>query len=148
MKKYLVLLHLVLFTALLTTGCTNDSNDANENGVDVDLAGLSMTIVQAEYERILSNADDYSGKTIRVNGLFYTLDFGDPGNRVHYIIIVMGDECCQLGFEFRRDGNYKFPGDYPSQNAMILITGTLHKDEEIGPSYLYIAVDEFVVISE
>ena len=143
MKKYILLLFFVLFTALLTTGCTNDTD---ENDVDIDLSDLSMTIIEAEYSRILSNADDYNGKTIRAYGLYYTLLFSNSGDRFHYIIVVTGDECCQMGFEFRRDGDYIFPDDYPSQNAIIQITGTLTKDEEIGPSYLYIDVDEFLVI--
>jgi len=145
MKKYIVLLCLILFTALLVTGCANDES---ENDVDIDLSELSMTMIQAEYARILSNADDYVGKTIKAYGAYYTLLFSNSGTRFHYIIIVPGDECCQMGFEFRRGDDYDFPDDYPSQNAMILITGTLLKDEEIGASYLYIAVDDFLVISE
>jgi hypothetical protein len=128
----------------MITGC---ANDVSESDVDIDLSELSMTMIQAEYARILSNADDYSGKTIRVVGAYYTLFFENPGTRFHYIIIIPGDECCQEGFEFRRAGDYDFPGDYPSQNAMIQITGTLRRDEDIGLSYLYIAVDDFLVIS-
>jgi len=145
MKKNLVVLFFIMFTVLFITGCESDSG---KNDVDIDLSDLSMTMIQAEYSRIVSNADDYSGKTIKVYGSYYTLVFGDPGERLHYIIIISGDECCQMGFEFRRNGNYAFPGDYPTQNAMILITGTLQKDEEVGASYLYINVDEFEVITD
>jgi hypothetical protein len=102
-------------------------------------------MIQAEYARILTNPADYSGKTIRAYGSYFSLRFGNPPSRFHYIIIVPGDECCQMGFEFIRHGNYTYPADYPQQNAMIQITGTLLRDEIIG---IYIAVDEFLVISE
>jgi hypothetical protein len=143
MKRCFVLLFFCLFTALLITGCTED---AHESDVDIDWSELSLTMIEAEYTRILSNANDYSDKTIRANGLYYTLEFGNPANRFHYIIVIPGDECCWMGLEFRRDDEYSFPADYPSQNAIIQITGTLRKNEEIGPSYLYIAVDDLLVI--
>jgi hypothetical protein len=142
MNKFLFLLCIVLFAALLLTGCTNDVID---NDIDIDLSNLSMTMIQSEYVRILSNPADYSGKTIRAYGTYFSLRFGNPPNRFHYIIIVPGDECCQMGFEFKRDGEYVYPDDYPAQNTMIQITGTLYRDEAIG---IYIAVDDFLVIGE
>jgi len=49
MNKFLFLLCIVLFTALLLTGCTNDAIDSD---IDIDLSNLSMTMIQAEYARI------------------------------------------------------------------------------------------------
>jgi len=146
MKKYLIIIYFIFLAILLITGCESDKK--SESDVDIDLSELSMTMIQAEYSRIISNADEYSGKSIKIYGSYYTLLYNDPGKRFHYIVIIPGDECCQTGMEFRRDGDHVFPDDYPSQNAMIQITGTLQKDLEIGSLYLYIAVDDFEIISE
>jgi len=143
MKNLFLLTCLLLFFCLLLTGCTEENN---ENDVDIDLTAISMTVLQAEYERIISNADDYVGKTIQVYGS-YRVYLYDTDNIAHFIIVIPGDECCQMGFEFKWDGNFAFHGDYPAQNAMILITGTLGKHEVFNNYYLYIAVDDFTVVS-
>ena len=149
MKKFLLIMFIIFSAALFITGCETYAKeiDTKESDVDIDLSELSLSIIQTEYSQIVSNATDYSGKTIRAYGSYYTLFFDDTGKHSHYIIVVPGDECCRLGFEFRRDGDYVFPQDYPSENAIILITGTLHRDADSGLSSIYIDVDELSVIS-
>jgi len=144
MKKLLFLIFLTTLISIYAIGC---ANDINERDVDIDLSELSMTMIQAEYQKIISNPEDYMGKTIKVYGSYYILPLDNAGNIAHYVIIVQGDECCQMGFEFKRDGNYVYPEDYPSQNSMIQITGTLDKHEQFGAVYIYIDVDELTIIS-
>ena len=118
--------HPLLCISLFLSACGREPSNSD---FDIDLAELSLTVIQAEYQRIVSNPDDYIGKTIRVYGSYQSFIANDTGNIVHYIIIVPGDVCCQLGFEFIRTANYKFPEDYPKQNSMILINGTLEKND-------------------
>lgn len=142
MKIILKVVCFIIITVTFLTGC---AKEPDTNGVDLDLSGLSITMVQAEYERIISNADDYIGKTIKVFGSFRTYLTDDAGGIAYYVIIIPGDDCCQMGFEFKRDGNYTFPDDYPAQNSMILISGTLDRHEVFNSLSLYISVDEFTV---
>jgi len=154
MKKCLIVLCFLLLFGISVISCSNETESDEVAGdetaierddVDVDLTGLSQTIVQAEFQNILSNTDNYIGKTIRASGTYYTLFSDKTGNHYHYIIIVQGDECCQLGFEFKRDGDYAVPDDYPKKNAVIEVTGILKRYEELGNSYLYLAVKDITV---
>jgi len=144
MKKLLFLLFLIILINIHVIGCVSD---VEKRDVDIDLSELSMTMIQAEYQRIISNSEDYMGKTIKVYGSYYILPLDNAGNIAHYVIVVSGDECCQMGFEFKRDSSYIYPDDYPSQNTMIQVTGTLDKHEQFGASYIYIDADKFTVIS-
>ena len=145
MKSFLILIFSIITLVILFTGC---SNDVNESDVDIDLSSLSQTLVQAEYQRIVANADANIGKTILLSGTYQTFIVDDAGNYAHFIIVVQGDECCQLGFEFKREGDYSFPDDYPEQNAVIKIKGVLDTHERFGTTYLYIDADEFSLLND
>ena len=143
MKKCLIILVFILFAGSIITGCTGRSN---ASGVDVDLTKLSITMRDAELQRIFLDSDRYMGKTIKATGSY------DPVIRyaddiVHNIVIIQGDECCQLGFEFQRTGDYIFPDDYPEKDATIELTGKLGRYEDAGMSFLYLSVTELNVLN-
>jgi len=140
MKKCFLLICLCVFIGIFITGC---SGDTVRSDVDIDLTELSITMMQAEFNRIISDSDDYIGKTIRAGGTLRTMLIDNAGNYAHYIVVIPGDDCCWSGFEFKRDESYNFPRDYPRQDASIVISGTLSRYRESGVTYLYIAVDEF-----
>jgi len=146
MKKYLIVLFILLLLGVSAAGCSSD-NENEENEVDVDLTGLSQTIVEAQFQHIMANSADFLGQTIRVIGTYYQLTFGEPATTYHYVIIVFGDECCQLGFEFKRDGDYKVPDDYPAMNELIEVIGVLGRYEEWGSSFLYLEVKELILLN-
>ena len=145
MKKFLFLLLIVFLVSLLASGC---SNDKGSDDVDVDLTALSKTVAQAEFQNILSNADDYLGKTIKVNGQYYSLFVDRTGNYHHFVIVVPGDECCMMGFEFKLSGDHVYPDDYPAQNVMIEVTGTFERYNENGNSNLHLADSDMTVLGE
>jgi len=145
MKKSLIIFCMLLFSMILIIGCTEVDTISD---VDIDLTELSATLMEAEYQRIISNAEDNIGKTIKTYGTYRTLIIDEAGNYAHFIVIVAGDDCCWLGFEFIRDGDYVFPNDYPAQNSRILITGTLDSYFIYGSSYVYIAVDDFNIVKD
>jgi len=126
---------------------TNGNANASEFDVDIDFTLFSRTIVEAEFQNIIDNSEQYMGKTIRVIGTYFPLFMAESGTTYHYIIIVAGDECCQLGFEFLRDGDYVVPDDYPAQGTLIEIIGVLDRYEEFGTSYIYLAVLEMSIVN-
>ena len=115
--------------------------------IDIDLSELSRIMVQAEFQNILTNSADNIGKTIRVNGLYYSLFWEQADRHLHYVMIVDGDECCRMGFEFMLVGDSVFPDDYPAQYTLIEVTGIFSRYNELGATYLYLAVDEIVILS-
>jgi len=101
---------------LLITGCAG----LPDNDVDVDFTILSTTLIQAEYHRIGADMGNYIGKTMRMPGRYDPIPT-DNGQVVHVLMLMDGDECCQMGVEFRlKDGEA-----YPAMGAMIEITGVL-----------------------
>ena len=73
MKKYPPI-SIILICLIITTvvGCT-DTPGTGDDEVDVDLASMSTTMAQAEFNNIISNSADYMGKTIRVRGPYYSM---------------------------------------------------------------------------
>jgi hypothetical protein len=146
MKKNLIVLLVLLLLGLSASGCSDDT-ESDGNDVDVDLTGLSQTIVEAQFQNIITNSADFLGKTIRVIGTYYPLHIAELNETYHYVIIVFGDECCQMGFEFKRDGNYMVPDDYPAMNELIEVIGVLSRYEEWGSTFLYLAVKELIPLN-
>ena len=146
MKRNLIIFFVLLLLVVSTAGCSNGTESAS--AVDVDLTGMSQTMVEAQFEHIMANSEDFLGKTIRVIGTYFPMYVAELNAMYHYVIIVYGDECCQLGFEFKRDGDYVVPDDYPAMTELIEVIGVLNRYEEWGVSYLYIAVEELIMLND
>jgi len=134
---------------------SDDTQAASYNGspaarqdvhVDVDLTALSSTMAQAEFINILTNPSDYLGKTIRVRGPYFNINFQEFGEVFHFVMVIEGDECCRMGFEFILSGDYAYPDDFPSQYARIEITGVLSVIEHGEQNFLYLATDEITLL--
>ena len=132
-----------------------EASDAEEESgvevardIDIDLSELSRIMVQAEFQNIHTNWEENMGKTIRVNGLYYSLFWEQTGLHYHYVMVAEGDGCCpRTGFEFKLVGDTVSTDDYPAQDTMIEVTGIISRYEELGVTYLYLAVDEIVILS-
>jgi len=145
MKKKLIVLCILLLTGIFAISCSNDTVDSDD-GIDVDLSVLSTTMAQAEYENIISNSEKYIGKIIRATGTYYSFSNESTGDYYHFVIIIQGDSCCQMGFEFKLDGDYSAPNDYPEENKIIEVTGTLKMADDRGFPYLFLASGEMTVL--
>jgi len=143
MKKSVILLCALVFFCILAISCSNDTGDSD---VDVDLSVLSTTMAQAEYENIIINSGKYIGQTIRASGTYFMSIDDLTGDYYHYIIIIPGDDCCQMGFEFKRDGEYAVPDDYPERNAAIVVTGILSRGDDRGFPYFYLSSGEMTIV--
>ena len=147
MKYKPVPLIIVCLILLCITGCS-DADETSGIDIDIDLSELSRIMVQAEFQNIHTNWEENVGKTIRVNGLYYSLFWEQTGLHYHYVMIAEGDDCCpRTGFEFKLVGDSVFPDDYPAQYTMIEVTGIFGRYEERGATYPYLAVDEIVILS-
>lgn len=103
--------------------------------VDVDLTALSSTIVYSEVFNMVSNPDDYIGKTVRMEGpcsIYY-----DEASGIYYYACIIQDAtaCCAQGMEFELDETYDRPEDYPEEGEEVVVEGTFDTYMENG--YLY-----------
>jgi hypothetical protein len=106
--------------------------------VDLDLSGMSGTVVYAQIYNLLSDPAPWLGKTIRMAGYYSFYDDQEQGIVYHACVIPDATACCAQGIEFVWAGEHNWPDDYPEDGADITVTGRLEIYEENGYSYLHL----------
>ena len=133
MKKPEIAAVLCLCTALFC-GCGNNQKSSESSsvsvskssadGIDFDLTKMSSTMVYSTVYSMITQPDDYEGKTVKVTGNF-NVYHDDTTNKDYYAVLISdATACCQQGMEFDLGSGYKYPDDYPPENALITVTGT------------------------
>lgn len=112
----------------------------------VDLTLLSSTMVFAEVYAMKTKPESYVGKTIKMNGLYYAGYNPDLDVYYHFVIVEDATACCAQGLEFRMNGAYTYPGDYPDDQTPVEVTGVWSSYLESGTTFYYIAADELTVL--
>jgi len=130
----------VIFILLQSSGIR-----ANADGV-VDLTSLSFTMKAAEINRITTRPNIYLGKTIKLDGFYYTEYDSRLERSHHYVVIQQVDPCCPiLGLEFICSGDRIYPDDYPAEWSEIEVAGVYGSYEEFGYPYFYLDIDDIVI---
>jgi hypothetical protein len=100
----------------------------------------------AQTNDIYLNAEDYLGKTIRLEGLFKT-DSYDDLSKTYCFVMRYGPGCCgndgSAGFEVAWPDGQKSP--YPKDDDWVRAEGTLRYYQEDGYPYLYLALASLTV---
>jgi len=150
MKKILIVVLILCLGILLLAGCSNDDgmtdNRANGIDIDIDMAAMSTTMAQATFHNIIEQPTDFLGYVIRASGPYFSFYWDQAGIYNHFVMIVFGDECCRMGFEFRLPDHYVYPDDFPPQLTPIEVTGLLSRYELQGSGFIYLAVDELIIL--
>ena len=106
------------------------SADANPNAdpnVDIDLTTMSSDMVYSTVYQMMSDADSYIGKTVKMEGSHYSSYVPETDMYYHFVIIEDATACCQQGMEFLlKDADAKYPGDY--DNVEVIGTFETYKD--------------------
>lgn len=107
------------------------------DGVDVDLTGLSSTLVFAQVASLTRSPQDYLGKTVRMQGQLAVYP-ANPALGIDYfytVVIQDATACCQLGLEFVWEG-----GTLPEAGTELQVTGRYEAYDCGGlPSYHIVA---------
>ena len=112
------------------------SNPAQSaDGIDVDLTKLSSTMVYSEVYNTMVSPDNYTGKTLKMNGAFAYYE--DPETKKQYFACIIADAtaCCSQGLEFILTGDHTYPNDCPELGSEIMVTGTFEIYTESGFQY-------------
>ena len=104
--------------------------------VDLDLSGLSGTVVYAQVFNMTMDPDAYIGKVIRLSGWYSVYEDEERGVVYHACVIPDATACCAQGIEFLWRGEHLWPDDYPEPGEDIMVTGRLTTYEEDGYQYL------------
>mgnify|MGYP006898263950 FL=1 len=68
--------------------------------VDYDLTNMNKDMVYAAFYQLMVEPDKYIGKTLCIDGLYYTGQNEKTGTYYHYSIIKDALACCSQGLEF------------------------------------------------
>lgn len=112
------------------------SNPAQSaDGIDVDLTKLSSTMVYSEVYNMIVSPDNYTGKTLKMNGAFAYYE--DPETKKQYFACIIADAtaCCSQGLEFILTGDHTYPNDCPELGSEIMVTDTFEIYTESGFQY-------------
>jgi zinc transport system permease protein len=123
--------------------------DPVDRGLDSQLIEIREKMFIAQTNDIYQNAEDYLGKTIKLQGLFKRDQYA--GNDAEYCFVLRyGPGCCGIdsnaGFEVAWDRLPEKP--YPNEDDWVEATGNLGFYEEDGYPYLYLALSSLEVLDE
>ncbi len=109
---------------------------ATEPPVDLDLTGLSGTVVYSQVYDMMVEPENYMGQKIKMKGSFSY--FQDPDTKQEYFAAIIADAtaCCAQGIEFVWKGDHTYPQDYPPLDTEITVTGTFSTYYE--GDYMYV----------
>lgn len=131
----LIILGILSVMAVSITACGGSSGSASADNVDVDLTTLSSTMILSEVSNIMSNPDEYTGKTIKMTGNFAVNEGTGDDDFYTAVLIQDATQCCKQGIEFKLSGNAKYPDDYPEVDSEITVVGTFETYKEGDYTY-------------
>ena len=116
------------------------SVNAPEAAVDVDLSVMDSDMIYATVYQMMSDPEQYVGKTFRIEGKFYVTYDEMTKNQYYYCVIKDATECCAQGLEFVwGDGSHIYPDEYPTDGTEVIVDGTFELFMENDSRYCRLA---------
>ena len=97
---------------------------------DIDLTRMSSTMVYSIVYQMVTDPQKYTGKTIKMKGIFSSYVDEDTNRRFFGCVIKDALACCSQGLAFELAKPRKYPSEYPSEGASITIIGTFEFEKE------------------
>ena len=120
------------------------SVNAPEASVDVDLSVMDSDMIYATVYQMMSDPEQYVGKTFRIEGKFYVTYDEMTKNQYYYCVIKDATECCAQGLEFVwGDGSHIYPDEYPTDGTEVVVDGTFELYMEKDSRYCGLANADF-----
>lgn len=120
------------------------SVNAPEAAVDVDLSVMDSDMIYATVYQMMSDPEQYVGKTFRIEGEFYVTYDEMTKNQYYYCVIKDATECCAQGLEFVwGDGSHIYPDEYPTDGTEVIVDGTFELYMENDSRYCRLANADF-----
>lgn len=118
--------------------------NAPEAAVDVDLSVMDNDMIYATVYQMMSDPEQYVGKTFRIEGKFYVTYDEMTKNQYYYCVIKDATECCAQGLEFVwGDGSHIYPDEYPTDGTEVIVDGTFELYMENDSRYCRLANADF-----
>jgi len=115
MKKGIALIALFMTILLMLTACSGDDGDG--------IIEIPERFFVTQTTEILGNPNRYLGRTIRLEGMFFTRIWPGTGEELHFVL-RQTPGCCSpadpIGFELRLENTDPLP-----DNTWVEVTGVL-----------------------
>lgn len=106
--------------------------------IDLDLTKLNTMMQYSTLFNIMTKPDDYTGKIIKINGLFDSAKDPDTGIDYFAVVVMDASACCASGLDFELKNNYQYPKDYPEIGAKITVIGKFERYTEGEDVYYHL----------
>lgn len=127
-----------------TSESVQGSVNAPEAAVDVDLSVMDSDMIYATVYQMMSDPEQYVGKTFRIEGKFYVTYDEMTKSQYYYCVIKDATECCAQGLEFVwGDGSHIYPDEYPTDGTEVIVDGTFELYMENDSRYCRLANADF-----
>ena len=127
-----------------TPESVQESVNAPEASVDVDLSVMDSDMIYATVYQMMSDPEQYVGKTFRIEGEFYVTYDEMTKSQYYYCVIKDATECCAQGLEFVwGDGSHIYPDEYPTDGTEVIVDGTFELYMENDSRYCRLANADF-----
>lgn len=146
MKKRL--LPFLCILCLLLSGCGQEAAPApdseatasNASSAEIDLTGMSSTMVYSYVYNMVTAPDDFIGQRFRIRGAYDEQFWDVTGLTYHYIVIADATSCCAQGLEFVLTNEATA---YPQIGEEFEISGIFGTYIEDGMLYIQITADQY-----
>lgn len=141
MKKLICVLLVSLFSLTLLGSAMAEVAPVTyaDKDVDINLYGMSGTVVYSMVYNIMSDYTPFLGKVLRISGYYSPWEDPDTGVVYHSCIIPDATSCCAQGLEFVWAGEHAYPDDYPEEGTDMVVTGRLESYMEGDYVFLHLA---------
>ena len=134
-------LTIILLAVLLLAGCAGGASDGN-------VVEISERFFSTQVHSIMTNRDEYLGRTIQYEGLFRSVHWSPTHEYYHYVVRITED-CCSpggiIGFEVHLTNDME-PLEH---DAWARVTGVLEEYvAEDGITYLRLALTSLEELEE
>jgi len=127
--------------SLFTFGCSKTEKNIIE---------IRETMFAAQISEIYLNAEDYLGRTIKLEGIFKI--GGNNEEPIFYVLRYAPDDCCGgrgfAGFEVRWSENLPAPLQYTADDSWVEATGILREHRIGGNKYLYLELVSLISLDK
>lgn len=104
---------------------------------------MNSDMVYATVYQMMVEPEQYEGKTIRIDGIYYISKDEATGNTYHFCVIKDVLACCAQGLEFVRKNEEELSDeDYPEQETEIIVQGTFETYKEPNDETLYCRITD------
>ena len=106
--------------------------------IDIDMTEFGSDLIYATIYQMMTDPDSYIGKTIRIEGMYYSSWYEETNQNYYYVLIQDAMACCSQGIEFIwGDDTHVYPDEYPSETTEVIVTGVFETYTEQGDPNLY-----------